>query len=337
MLAMLSAGVLFGRQTVGESEAALIRQLRNNDQVTARLIASVVQEKLDDRADTLKHRARSPELAQAVKRKESRDQLRARLRGYKEADLEGFFFKWTLADERGFLLADVIPEDDLYEKCWAWRDWFNGTGHKFGHEGEPFDPVRTLHISQPYVSKGVDEHGQPRPLSLSITCPVFDPADAHTVLGVLVGTMHVCALHDWLEGAGFEDTHAFPVLLNERRHCLLHPQQERCKPPRDANPEVFDCPVFRQVIDEREAGTTGDHHDPLDGHTYLAAYAPVPKYGWGVVVQHDREAALQPVRDLRLDVRRFGLVAVAAVAALSTGLWLWLIATLRHEERVTHG
>jgi hypothetical protein len=63
----------------------------------------------------------------------------------------------------------------------------------------------------------------------------------------------------------------------------------------------------------------------------------VPKYGWGVVVQHDREAALQPVRDLRVRARRFGLIAVAAIGALTSGLWAWLIVTLRREERVTHG
>jgi predicted Ser/Thr protein kinase len=337
LLAMLFAGILFGRQTVHDSEGALTRQLLNNDLVAAHLIANVVQEKLDDRARVLDRRARAPALARAVKQKETREQLRARLQRYKEADQENFFFKWSLIDARGFLLADVIPEDELYGRCWAWRDWFNGTGNKLGREEEFFDPVRSLHVSQPYVSQGVDEQGRPRPLCLSISCPVFDPDDPRAVAAVLVGTMHVHGLHDWLEGSGFDDTHAFPVLLNERRHCLLHPREESWKPRRGANPEAFDCPVFREVIDERRADTTDDHHDPLDGQTYLAAYVPVPKYGWGVVVQHDREAALQPVHDLRVRVRRFGLFAAAAMGALTSGLWVWLIASLRREERVTHG
>ena len=109
-----------------------------------------------------------------------------------------------------------------------------------------------------------------------------------------------------------------------------------------APPPKFD---FSQ-LDQERAREGGDHsgkmdpyRDPVDGRVYLAAWAEVhdPAIGWVALVQHDREAALQPIRALRGDLRDIALTLSASAAVLTTGLWAWLFWMLRRTQRIADG
>src|SRR5204863_6046315 len=102
-----------------------------------------------------------------------------------------------------------------------------------------------------------------------------------------------------------------------------------------ANPEPLNGLLYDNLLRRGISGSLEDHFDPLDGQTYVASYAPVKNFGWGVVVQHERGVALQAVDDLRDWMRTFGLLALVGLFLLTTCLWGWLIWTLRAEERST--
>ena len=103
------------------------------------------------------------------------------------------------------------------------------------------------------------------------------------------------------------------------------------------NPDPLAGPLFEDLVDRHQEGSLADHVDPLTGEVYLAAYTPVKTCGWGVVVQHERKAALQPVTHLRSWMSGWGMIILVTMSLVMTGLWGGLIWTLREEERPNHG
>ena len=155
---------------------------------------------------------------------ETRERLYERLQKFRDADKDLYFFKWTLADADGHIVADDPQEKDLWDQgqSWAWRDWFSGGGHKFQHEGKSYPAHEGVYVSQPYVGAGVGGNGQPDPVIITISAPLKDPDDPAKTVGLLAGTMDVKDLYQWVLAAGFDDRYGFPVLVNDRRHVLAH-------------------------------------------------------------------------------------------------------------------
>jgi eukaryotic-like serine/threonine-protein kinase len=340
LTAMALGGCFLLQTAMSESEAALTAQVQDRNKLMAQVMARLVDARLQRRTDLLGSRAGDADLAKAVRDGESRDRLHDRLLAFQQADKDHYFFKWTLADAEGHIIADEPQESALWDhgQKWAWRDWFSGGGHKFHREDESFPPHTGVYVSQPYVGAGVDEKGEPAPVIITISAPIQDPADPTRTVGLLAGTLHVKDLYDWLLGAGFNEEYGFPVLVNDRRCCLAHRDHDRMnqkiRPREDANPEPLESELFQDLIDGRkEAGTDAHYVDSLDGREYLAGYAPAEKSRWVVVVEQDREAALKPVERLKGRLIWYGLIALGAAGALTSGLWGWLIWTLRREER----
>ena len=343
LLAAMALGGWFLLQTaMQDSEAALTGQVLERNKLMAQVMAQLVDAKLRRRTDVVAARAADPDLARAVRDREPRGRLYDRLHKFREADKDLYFFKWTLADADGHIVADDPQEPELWDhnQSWAWRDWFSGGGHKFHQETRRFPPHSGVYVSQPYVGAGVDEKGEPEPVIITISAPLMDPDEPAQTVGLLAGTLHVKDLYEWVLAAGFDEKYGFPVLVNDRRHILAHRDRDavnrKIRPREDANPE----PLESALIDDLAAGRRGagaeDHYvDPLDGGTYLAGFAPTETSRWVVLVQQDREAALQPVQRLRERLVWYGFVALGAAAALTSALWGWLIWMLRRGETAT--
>ena len=122
---------------MGQAEDALSCQLRNNDLVMARLVANVVGEALHERVALLEHAGRpSPPCSKPPDRQPGRNcgpayrhsrptSRRSAAAARKVSSSNG---PWPTAP--GFIIADEFEEPELHDKSFAWRDWFNGTGHK---------------------------------------------------------------------------------------------------------------------------------------------------------------------------------------------------------------
>jgi serine/threonine protein kinase len=79
-----------------------------------------------------------------------------------------------------------------------------------------------------------------------------------------------------------------------------------------------------------------DFVDPINGRSYLASFAYLPKTRWGLLVQHDRNDALSALERLDASVRLAGWISYAAVLALVVGLWSVILRRWRREERFAY-
>jgi eukaryotic-like serine/threonine-protein kinase len=79
-----------------------------------------------------------------------------------------------------------------------------------------------------------------------------------------------------------------------------------------------------------------DFVDPINGRSYFASFAYLPRTRWGLLVQHDRNDALAALVRLDASVRLAGWISYAAVLALVVGLWSVILRRWRREERFAH-
>src|SRR5262249_40647792 len=155
------------------SEQALAHQVQQSNLVSARLVASVVGDEIQDRIDALQKYRRTHDLPSEIKERHW-DKLRRLLQewhAHQESELgRELFFRVFIANPEGFIKADWPPDPDPPPGKWAWRDWFHGGGDRLDAPNEPYLPVRAPHVSQPFVSriKGT-------PVSLCVSVPCFDP------------------------------------------------------------------------------------------------------------------------------------------------------------------
>jgi hypothetical protein len=213
----------------------------------------------------------------------------------------------------------------------SWRDWFSGQGDRWGQRDRLHPPIRRLHLSAPYVSS-IDGTA-----FVSVSVPLRDPDDPKAgPVGVLEAAIDLDELNRWMRG--FElASGGFLAVFDRRWHGLEHHQRDRIRPrPQQPAPTWEPAPTLRDALAESSRGTLPAYRDPVDGRDYLAGYAQVedPRIGWVVLVQHDREAVLTPLRklDTRLDSIRWQAYIMATV--VTVGLWGWLFWLLRRQGRV---
>jgi hypothetical protein len=135
----------------------------------------------------------------------------------------------------------------------------------------------------------------------------------------------------------------YAVLLDQRRYCLRHKEHQTILAAIEREPgqqpQNLGFALVAEQVGQAPAGRLGDYTDPVDHRPYLVGYARTnnPEIGWIAVVQHDREAALQPIADLRSRLIQYGLVLLIAAGLLTSALWGWLFWTLRRTENIAYG
>src|SRR5262249_6583785 len=135
------------------------------------------------------------------------------------------FSEATVSDRDGVILAVVRDNDgeptavEPYRKFahYSWRDWFNGGGDRPFAEGVHYAPIRGPHVSDRYVPSIAHN------LCVSLPVPIQAPAapDGEPA-GVLEAAIRVQDINRWLLDVSMAK--GFPVLLDNRRHCVLHQQ-----------------------------------------------------------------------------------------------------------------
>jgi hypothetical protein len=160
-------------------------------------------------------------------------------------------------------------------------------------------------------------------------------------VGVLEAAIKIDDISQWLKDVDMENGCA--VLLDQRLYCLRHKEQQgilgAIKREAGQQPQKLGFAQVAEQVDQAPAGRIGDYTDPVDHRPYLVGYARTndPDIGWIAVVQHDREAALQPIADLRSRLIHYGLGLLIAAGLLTSALWGWLFWTLRRTENIAYG
>lgn len=158
-------------------------------------------------------------------------------------------------------------------------------------------------ISQPYLSVAGN-------LVIFISHPVFD---AHgNYLGAIAGTIylkHENYLNRLLASHFYQDG-SYLYVVDQQRHLIYHPLNERVGTTVEGNAEIED------VI----TGVSGKKQIVNSQNTeMLAGYAIVPASGWGIVAQRPKQATLAALDALMLQV----LLNSLPVAAISLLLIWW--------------
>jgi eukaryotic-like serine/threonine-protein kinase len=331
-LLMGGAAVWAAASGLERSERALVEQVLDSDRVAASLIASGLEKDLMARRQTLERFAHEKALRVATAARQEKE-LNRLMKEFNRREIAAPVLSWVVAGARGELLAydlnEKLPKDFKMPRSFAWRDWFNGRGDYLGpdRDAKELPPITQTHVSQPFRRTIKDE------VAIGISTPILDPSGKGKVVGVLYTPVRLQSVEEWLDRVKIKD--GFAVLVDRRGFCLRHRARKQILPPKGHDLPKWDSETFRAAV-ARE-GSAAEHTDPVDGRVYLASYVPLLRVGWGALVQHDREAALRPVEDLKRQLLVVGVSLLVGVPLLLTGLWSCLIWTLRRKERIAQG
>lgn len=358
LLLMLAVGVfgfLMVRYSINQAESQLEDQVLRNDRITANLVANVVRDNLTlivDRIDMLSRsdRLRAVLLAYLADRDDPnklRD-LQKFLKGI--ADYERLRFnQFAVFDRTGTLLAacrcNPVSDDpnevyavNILGRNYSYRDYWNREGDQYDKIGVrlPYKPHWKGNRDVPYIGQPFMSTSTGNYLAITVSAPIHTGADGTEMIGLFLCSIRLSELHSWIDPVEVKGGCA--VLLDRRGYCLHHQKEYRrlLEPTMDQAPERKSAPVFERVLAGQE-GLEEVHRDPYSARVYLAAYVPLKDFGWGVVVQHDREEVLDDLHDIRRDLYRFVWVAGLISGVFLSGFWGWLLWVLLRKERVAAG
>jgi hypothetical protein len=191
---------------------------------------------------------------------------------------------------------------------------------------------------------------------MDVTVPI---KDQDKVIGVLVGVITQKQFSRWFEKVNIEN--GTVLVFNQRGQALKHgvnnqdDVQEMVELAGDDNPPGYAKELAKGLKPIPKENECQSFDDPFQkgrqdsGGVRLAGYkffnpndkepdgdGPLGKQ-WAVVVEHQKDKALEPVENLRLFMVRDGLLLLIMAGALTGAVWLGLIWLLRREERLGHG
>jgi PAS domain S-box-containing protein len=206
----------------------------------------------------------------------------------------------------GTLMVDVPELAGVRGRNFAFRDWHKGVSRNW----------------LPYVSDIYKRSAVPEYNVIAVAVPV--KAENRGVMAILVLQLRLNALLQWARELEVESSGSVYVVDRQGHGVALGPT---------AADEVADLSpvpaVGRALAGERGIETAWD---PIEKETRLAAYEPVPGYGWGIVIQQPAAAAFA-ARDATLTqiLLAYGLICLFA-AALAYLFVRTLAERKQHEE-----
>jgi hypothetical protein len=271
----------------------------------------------------------------------ARQQLQVRLDQLFEDANEPRVSSWFVTDDEGLQLARA-PDGPTIGVNFAWRSYFHGRP-----EDEPSDwrPEEDDHISETNLSDVFQSQADGRWI-VAITSPVVKDGPEKTFLGVIGigdkverfvefqdGQRQFAVLVDWREGKNKGRILQHPLFKQ-----VLDQQKNLPDRFRDYRLQESDLP---DTTERRENYVDPLAADPEGGdynRHWLADMANVgirdADTGWRVIVEESYEGAIgATLSELKTSLWKSGLLAVVLIAALSTGLWFFVIRVLREPVR----
>jgi hypothetical protein len=358
---------LFGfatvRDTVVEAERGVLAQKQMTDLMAAEIIADVVEEKLTRLTSEVELYAKGERLRKPLSKllaQPAPDERQAELKEIEEflqriSNFEKKGQVFFVCDNAGYLRAAYNRSSDpqrqhpreIYDRDYSYRDYFNRTGDLYHEKHKPHPYRKNVgpdgrdvpYIGQPSMSTIPD--AEPL-LAITISAPIYDVADHHEQqkIGLLGIAINMDELYHWIKPV--EDSGATVVLLDRHGHCLHHQHKHRAayQPRADEAPQAPE--VYRQIVQrlqaiEQQSLEQEDHHDPYDHQLYLAHYAPIRPFGWGVIIQHEENHIRAEVAKVRASIEGWTWIGAGTSGLLLVVFWIWLLWILFHKETVVHG
>ncbi len=199
-----------------------------------------------------------------------------------------------LTDARGTLRADAPHLPGVRGMNFASRDWFRGVSRDW----------------RPYVSPVYRRAAAPPIDVFAVAVPVRDRAGG--VTGILVLQVRIEKLVEWIGPADVGPQGSIYVVDSNGR-LVFHSK-------RAEHPEIADLSKT-PVVQKLRRGERGVEItlDPVDREQSIVAYAAVPGYGWGIVIQQPAHASLGlAARDeqLRRLLTGYGLILLLGAVVI---------------------
>jgi signal transduction histidine kinase len=205
-----------------------------------------------------------------------------------------FIDRVFLTDPEGVLTADAPELPGVRGRNFAFRDWYQGVNAD----------------GRPYVSEVYKRSAEPRLNVVAIAVPI--KGQDETLAGILVLQIRLSVLLDWIQTIEV-GPQGFLFVVDRKGQIVAHPKL----PLEEGIVDFAGIPAVQKALrGERGVEIFFD----AAGHGKLAAYQPVPGYGWGVIAEQPREAAFA-VRNRHLwrILAAYGLLGLFS-AALAYGI-----------------
>lgn len=343
-------------ESVAQAERHLSQRALKGDMAMASLLASGIQQELQERLSELERLGRRlavnyngmtpddpgflgfrSDYAEILDR--WREESDARLRDQKRTPDESFF----LTDRDGVQIFRS-PWTESVGESFSYRDYFHGQGREIplSEVVERIPPRTTSGISRAFRSSNTGR------FMVAIAAPVWNVENTE-VIGVLARTIHISdLLTQWEERIDGPKTGNVPADQRDRQLMLIDMRED---PPlildhpwlqthtkNGGSAEVSLKSSLRLTTDEelllrqtvRQGEGIPDFHDPLAdvdptySGQWLAAPALAPGLDWIAIVQERLEDAVQPMDDLYWIFIRYGLILLLSFSVILVLLW-WLI------------
>ena len=306
------------------SRANLEKEAMKSYSVSAKLAADQVKRNLEYFVEKLTLAARDEKLVAGMTDvKASQKELQSRLEEFmrdtsRSGKVRGLIY-YCLFDSKGTLVGRCPVDDDEYlldlTHNFSWRGYFHG-GRDDWEAAKltsgpqvlrpTFRPLSETLVSHPF--KGYDSKAS---LLVGVSTPIKRNSN---IVGVLLATLDLSALNEWLEEIPMEDD-GFPVLIDNELHMLMHKNRTYRNIEKGKNPEKHEqCDEYRAVFDRKTGGST-ILVDPLMKEEYLAAYTPIDfvdattntriRGRWGVLVQVKHAKVIEPATMLQSELSRW--------------------------------
>ncbi|HEX9444896.1 MAG TPA: cache domain-containing protein [Candidatus Binatia bacterium] len=201
-----------------------------------------------------------------------------------------FIDRLFLTDAEGTLMVDTPELPGVRGKNFAFRDWYKGARRNW----------------QPHVSDAYKRTAEPAYNVIAVSIPVR--AENQEVVGLLVLQLRLSSLLEWVKALDVGPS-GFAYVVDRQGRLVAHPKLADDRDIADYSA----VPVVLKALSGKRGIEIG--RNPVENEERLAAYEPVPGYGWAVVIEQPSATAFA-VRDANLKriVTAYGLICLFAAA-----------------------
>jgi signal transduction histidine kinase len=218
-----------------------------------------------------------------------------------------------LVDVEGTLKADVPEAPEVRGTSFAFREWYQGVSRDW----------------RPYVSSVYKRTAAPQVNVFAVAVPIRNASGG--VSGILVLQVRVEQLLDWVRATDV-DPQEYIYVVDSKGHIAFHSRY----PDRTEPVDFSHSPIVQKVRRGEHSVEIG--FDPLEREDVISAYAPVPGYGWGVIMQQPTRASVGLAakdQQLNLLLIAYGLILLLSIAAIYSAARIVIQRRQAEEDRRT--
>jgi PAS domain S-box-containing protein len=197
-----------------------------------------------------------------------------------------FIDRLFLADLTGTLMADTPALPGVRGKNFSVRDWYQGVSKKWS----------------PYISDVYQRTAEPRHSVIAVSVPI--KTDEKKTVGILVLQVRLEALIGWSKSVEVGPS-GFVYFVDRKGQLAAHP-----KLPSQGNVvDYSSVPVVQKAL--RGQSGVEIFFNAFENEERIAAYAPIPSIGWGVIAaEPTRTAFVRRDNNLTDLLMRYGFISL---------------------------